>query len=113
LSKSSLRSLRNTKVHYRVHKSTPPDPILSQPNPVRSIDTYIPMAHLNVILPLCLGLPNGLLPSGLSPAMRGTCPTHLIRQTYALILDQKEFKSNYKDFNRWLEKRKIKIEKLY
>jgi hypothetical protein len=43
--------LRNPKVHHRVHKSPPPDPILSQPNSVRPIDPYLSKVHLNVILP--------------------------------------------------------------
>jgi hypothetical protein len=40
------------KVHHRVHKSPPNDPILSQLNLVRPIDHYLPKVHLNVILPL-------------------------------------------------------------
>jgi len=35
---NSLLSLRNPKVHDRAYKSPPLDPILSQQNPVRSID---------------------------------------------------------------------------
>jgi hypothetical protein len=33
------------------YKSPPLDPILSQPNPVRHIDPYIPKVQFNVILP--------------------------------------------------------------
>jgi hypothetical protein len=44
-------SLWNPKFHYRFHKIPPLGPIVSQPNPVRPIDPYLPNVHLNVILP--------------------------------------------------------------
>jgi hypothetical protein len=50
LSKNILLSLWNPKVPHRVHKSPLLDPILSQLNPVRLIDSYLPKVHLNVIL---------------------------------------------------------------
>jgi hypothetical protein len=51
LVKNILLSLWNPKGHYRVHKGPLLDPILSQPNPVLSIDPCLPKDHLHVILP--------------------------------------------------------------
>ena len=79
--------LRNLEVHYHVHMSPPPVPIMSQNNPVHAAPPHL--TSWRSILPshLCLGLPSGLFPSGfptktlyallLSP-IPATCPGHLI-----------------------------------
>jgi hypothetical protein len=78
--------LWNPKVHCRVHTSPPPDPILSQLNPVRPIDPYLPKVHFNVMLSptpkssqwsLPFESPNQEL-LNISPSMRAICPAHLI-----------------------------------
>jgi hypothetical protein len=48
---SLLLSSWNLKLHYHVHKSPPLDPILSQPNPVQSVNPNLPKVHLYVFLP--------------------------------------------------------------
>ena len=59
------RILWNPKVHYRVYKSPPPVPFLSQNNPFHALH---PTSWRSILILSChprLGLPSGLLPSNL------------------------------------------------
>jgi hypothetical protein len=90
-------------VRYRIDKSCPSVPILSQINPVHTIHPTSPRSILILSTHLRLGLPSGLFPSGFptdnlyaipfSP-IRATCPAHLIlHDLIILIILGEEYKS--------------------
>ena len=76
------RILWNPKVHYRIHKSQPPVPVLSQVDAVHPIfrrSILLLSSRLSLDLPSCLlplGFPTKTLYAPLLSSIRATCLAH-------------------------------------
>jgi hypothetical protein len=76
------------KVHYRIHKTSPLNPILNQTNPFHTTSSYLCKIHLNIThSPTSCSSKWSLSPSDIPPSnlytflfspIRATCPAHII-----------------------------------
>jgi hypothetical protein len=101
-SRSSIQefpnNLWNLQVHYRVHKSPPLVPILSQINLVHTTSHCVSKIQFAILILsslLRLGLPSGLFHSKFSTKtlyafpfslMHATCPVYLIRLNFIILI---------------------------
>jgi hypothetical protein len=100
--------LRNPKDHYRVHRSPPLVPILSQIHPVHTIPSYLSKILLTWPTYLLHDLPSGSFVLAFPPIsymlisfvpVNSTCSTHLILFDLTILI---MFVEEYKLGSSWL-----------
>jgi hypothetical protein len=96
-SQSIFHLLWNPKIHYRVHKSKPLDPVMSQKNPAHILKPYSFKIHFNIISVCFLVSEIDYFHQVFRPKfclhflshMHVTCPTHLVSLYLSTVIRYK------------------------